>query len=124
MTRRQVALLVLALGAVVGLRPSPEPARADAGLEMRRTELEVGGRVTEVVPADVDGDKKKDLLVVRGREVLVYRQAPDGGFSPEPNQRFRFHPSTVLFDVADLDGDGKVEVELSVDPSVQVEGGS
>lgn len=107
-----MALLVGAAGLVVGLRPSPEPALADAGLEMRRTELEVGGRVTEVVPADVDGDKKKDLLVVRGREVLVYRQAPDGGFSPEPNQRFRFHPSTVLFDVADLDGDGKVEVVL------------
>lgn len=110
-SRRRLALLVGALGIAMGLR-AEEPARAEAGLELRRIELEVGGRVTEVVPADVDGDKKKDLLVVRGREVLVYRQAPDGGFSPEPNQRFRFHPSTVLFDVADLDGDGKVEVLL------------
>jgi hypothetical protein len=85
-SRARLALLVGTIGALVGLRPAPAPVRADAGLEMRRIELEVGGRVTEVVPADVDGDERKDLLVVRGREVLVYRQ--------------------------DLDGDGKVEVVL------------
>src|SRR5690606_30568954 len=75
-------------------------------------DIEVGGKVTEVVPVDVDGDGRKDLLVVRGREALLYLQGPDGGFTTEPVQRFRFHPRTVLFDVGDLDGDGRAEVVL------------
>ena len=65
MSRRPIILIVLALGAVVGLRPE-EPVLADAGLEMRRIELEVGGRVTEVVPADVDGDNHVEIVLGHG----------------------------------------------------------
>ena len=110
MTRRapaRAALLLLCaapFAAAPGQDPGPIALRAHA--------LEVGGRMTEVLPVDVNGDRRLDLLVIRGREGLLYLQGGDGAWPREPNQRFRFHPSTVLFDVADLDGDGAAEVVL------------
>lgn len=110
--RRALGATVVVAGAV-GLLAAPRPAPAQAGaLKLQRIDLEVGGKVTEVVPADVDGDGRRDLLIVRGREALLHLQAPDGGFAAEPVQRFRFHPRTVLFDVGDLDGDRRAEVVL------------
>lgn len=102
-----------ALGVAVAAVGAPGPARSQSGgLALARVDIEVGGKITEVVPFDVDGDGKKDLLVVRGREALLYLQGKDGGFGREPAQRFRFHPRTVLFDVGDITGDGRAEVVL------------
>ncbi len=92
--------------------PGQAPAGPPPELALERWDLEVGGRVTDVVPIDVAGNGRKDLLVVRGREALVFLQRDDGGFAAEPNQRFRFHPRSVLFDAGDLDGDGRDEVVL------------
>jgi hypothetical protein len=78
----------------------------------RRYDLQVGGRITEVLPVDLDGDQREDLLVVRGREALVFFQGKDGSWPRRASQRFRFHPRTVLFDVGDVDGDGLAEVVL------------
>ncbi|MCO5171919.1 MAG: VCBS repeat-containing protein [Planctomycetes bacterium] len=108
MRRALVWLPLLAAGVA-----APGHVRSQArGLPLARVDIEVGGKVTEVVPVDVDGDGKKDLLVVRGREALLYFQGKDGGFGREPAQRFRFHPRTVLFDVGDITGDGRAEVVL------------
>ncbi len=111
--RRRALGLTIVAGALGGSLSSPAPAPAQGGgLALRRVDLEVGGKVTEVVPVDVDGDGRKDLLIVRGREALLHLQGADGSFAAEPMQRFRFHPRTVLFDVGDLDGDGRAEVVL------------
>jgi hypothetical protein len=104
-----------AFAALAALAAAGAPARAPArptGLSFERIDLDTGGRITEVVPVDVDGDGRKDLLVVRGREALLFLQGQDGTWARQPVQRFRFHPSTVLFDVGDLDGDGTAEVVL------------
>lgn len=104
---------LLALPALLLALPAPPaPGGPPPAIAFRRFELEVGGRMTEVIPADVDGDRRKDLLVVRGREALLYLQGSDGSWPSQPNQRFRFHPTTVLFDLEDLDGDGAAEVLL------------
>ncbi|MCA8923600.1 MAG: VCBS repeat-containing protein [Planctomycetes bacterium] len=98
------ALLAAASPVTQGLPPGP--------IGFASTGLEVGGKITEVLPRDLDGDGRLDLLVVRGREALVYFQEEGGAWPPAPNQRFRFHPRTVLFDVGDLDGDGAAELVL------------
>jgi len=111
--RRSRGLLLF--GAVAALTVASAPERAPAqqkGLTLERVDLEVGGKITEVVPADVDGDGKQDLLIVRGREALLYLQGQNGAWSAQPVQRFRFHPTTVLFDVGDIDGDGRAEIVL------------
>lgn len=113
MSRTSRALLLV--GAAAALLAAGAPRRAPAqqqGVTLERVDLEVGGKITEVIPADVDGDGKQDLLIVRGREALLYLQGADGVWSPQPVQRFRFHPTTVLFDVGDIDGDGRAEVVL------------
>ena len=128
MTRASPRLLavLLLLGWGAPLAPGPGQAGGAAvaqdapRIALRRHDLEVGGRMTEVVPVDVDGDRRLDLLVVRGREGLLYLQGADGGWPREPNQRFRFHPTTVLFDLADLDGDGAAEVVLLQPEGVSV----
>ncbi len=103
----------LAAGALLTLLSAPPaPARPPAQVAFARTDLEVGGRITEVLVHDLDGDGRLDLFVVRGREALVFFQQADGGWPAAPNQRFRFHPRTVLFDVGDLEGDGTAEVVL------------
>lgn len=109
MKRRALLFLPALLFAI----PAAEaPGGPPPAIAFKRYELEVGGRMTEVIPSDVDGDRRKDLLVVRGREALLYLQGGDGSWPSQPNQRFRFHPTTVLFDLEDLDGDGAAEVLL------------
>jgi hypothetical protein len=109
MNRRAPIIVAFALALVVA--PTLAPAQGE-GLRFYRIDLEVGGKVTEVVPVDADGDGKKDLLVIRGREALLWLQGKDGTWPAEPVQRFRFHPSAILFDVGDIDRDGKAEVVL------------
>lgn len=100
-----LALLCASVPGHGSATPPPE-------VRFERVDLETEGRVTEILPTDLDGDGKLDLLVVCGRRVLVFFQGADGSWRKQAHQRFRFHPRTVLFDVGDLDGDGKQEIVL------------
>jgi FG-GAP-like repeat len=110
--RRALARGLVIVGLTVALLlPGTAPAQ-DARASFERVDLEVGGRITEVMAHDLDGDGLGDLLVVRGREALIYFQGAGRSWPSEPNQRFRFHPRTILFDIGDLDGDGQAEIVL------------
>ncbi|MBL4850384.1 MAG: VCBS repeat-containing protein [Planctomycetes bacterium] len=112
MTRRSVRAVLIAAGALCALTPGHAPAGPPPALRFDRVDLETEGRVTEIVPADLNGDGKRDLLVVCGRQVLVFFQGADGSWRKQAHQRFRFHPRTVLFDVGDINGDGRQEIVL------------
>lgn len=100
------------LGFLCAFAPGHGAAGPPPEIRFARVDLETEGRVTEVVARDLDGDGKQDLLVVCGRQALIFFQAQDGTWRRQAHQRFRLHPKTVLFDVGDVDGDGKQEIVL------------
>lgn len=109
----RLAALATALGLAPALAslvvPSPASARP-APLRLDRFVIETHGKVTDVLVEDLDGDGKKDLLLVMGREVRVHFQRPDGSFPAEADQRFRLDPRAAIFDVGDVRGEGKKDV--------------
>jgi len=106
--RLWVAGLALLCASIPGHGTATPPPE----IRFERVDLETEGRVTEIVPADLNGDGKQDLFVVCARQALVFFQGADGSWRKQAHQRFRFHPRTVLFDVGDIDGDGKQEIVL------------
>jgi hypothetical protein len=97
---------------------------------MERVVLKLPGRVTAVVPADVDGDGQMDLLVfwnqgfppsTRSR-VSVFR-AESGKISPRPVQVRSLPRGTVAFDVGDIDADRRADVLLLCADGVWALGG-
>ena len=85
-------------------------AHAEGAPSFREFPIGPGQRVTDHIPIDLDGDGFLDLVLVRRREVSIFLQR-DGRFEPErPNQRFNFVDAAIIWDHADLDGDGRPEV--------------
>lgn len=103
--RRLSLLVTLALvwlaarGSVPGYTDVPP-------LDLKRFELEIGGRITDVSWEDLNGDKRLDLLIIRGREIQVFFQS-EQGFSSQAQQKWKFDSRAVLFDTIDFKGDGK-----------------
>jgi hypothetical protein len=97
---------------------------------MERVVLKLPGRVTAVVPADLDGDRDMDLLVfwnqgfppaTRSR-VSVFRSA-GGRVDPKPAQVLSLPDETVAYDVGDVDADGRDDVLLLCADGVWALGG-
>jgi len=90
-----------------------------AGGPMERVVLKLPGRVTSVVPADVDGNGEMDLLVFWSQgfppasrsRVSVFRTV-EGKVSPRPVQVQSLPKQTVAFDVGDVDADRRADVLL------------
>ncbi len=92
---------------------------AASSISMHRVELKVAGHIDEVVPADLDGDGKRELLVFwrqgafpnEKHRVSVYGLA---GGVPEKRARqaFSLPAATAGIDVGDVDGDGRDDVLL------------
>ncbi len=89
------------------------------GLSLDKVELKVPGRVTTVVPADVDGDQWLDLLVFWRQgypprsvtRVSVFANT-EGVVATQAGQVFSLPAGTVAFDVGDSDQDGRADILL------------
>ena len=72
--------------------------------------LRVPGRVLGIKVEDLDGDKRRDLIVVFGTEherVIALFFDHGGSFSAEPDQTLVAPKNATFVDVGDLDGDGR-----------------
>jgi hypothetical protein len=97
---------------------------------LERVELKLPGRVTTVVPADLDGDGQQDLLVFWSQgfpptsvnRVSVFRSI-GGKVSPRPVQVRSLPKGTVAFDVGDIDADRRTDLLLLCADGVWALGG-
>lgn len=86
---------------------------------MERVVLKLPGRVTAVIPADVDGNGDQDLLVFWNQgfppttisRVSVFRSV-GGRVTPKPVQVLSLPKGTVAFDVGDVDADRRADLLL------------
>lgn len=69
-----------------------------------------GTRIVDHVAVDLNGDKRDDLLLVRGRRVELYMHGDSGFDAKRPVQRFNFVDNAILWTHADLDGDKRAEI--------------
>ena len=86
---------------------------------MERVVLKLPGRVTAVIPADVDGNGDQDLLVFWNQgfppttisRVSVFRSV-GGRVTPKPVQVLSLPKGTVAFYVGDVDADRRADLLL------------
>jgi hypothetical protein len=91
------AVVFAALGAAACPR-----ARAEGNFTFQRTILRTGGKVTRRVIYDVDRDGLGDVLLFRGRTVLLFKQKTRKGFSRWPDQVLRVWRNAVMCDLMHL----------------------
>lgn len=72
--------------------------------------VDTGGQVQDVALADVDGDRKLDLVAARRGSILVLRGGGKGGFSLAEGATLAAGDGIYSVTVADLDGDGRADV--------------
>jgi hypothetical protein len=85
--------------------------------QLQTEQLRVPGRVLGVRAEDVDGDGRRDLIVVfaggrapaqvRRIAAFFYGHKKEGGYSSEPDQILDPPRGTAFVDLGDVDGDGK-----------------
>jgi hypothetical protein len=116
MTARRAAAVTaylaatLAIAAGVSALVAPAPVRALPNpIKLNRFEIEAHDKITEVLLEDLNGDGRKDLILLLGREVRIYFQRENGSFPGEPDQRFRIDPRAVIMDIGNLLGEGKTK---------------
>lgn len=63
-----------------------------------------------VVVADVDGDKRADILAATGSSALVFLGDGRGGFAPAAGSPFPAGPGAYQLAVGDINDDGKLDV--------------
>jgi hypothetical protein len=105
--RRQVLTLLLSTALLwITAYGSVPGYTAPVELKFSVIDIEVGGKLSDATYEDLNGDKKLDILIVKGREIQIFFQT-EAGFAKQPSQRWKFDRRAVLFDTVDLNGDGK-----------------
>jgi hypothetical protein len=107
--------LALGLALILVLAVWPAPCKADkfAAYGMR-----VLDRITEIAPADLNGDGYEDLVVLhtKGRTpdierwISVFWHKPDGGFSSAADLTWRLPEEVAAVDVGDVSEDPGMEI--------------
>jgi len=114
--RRQFLPVFPVLVAAVFLAALPACPRArGAAPRYEVIPLQLGLPLEKIIPADLDGDGLRDLLVVRERELAVFFQDPPGFRFSRPDARLELEyseeaRSSSAWDVADLSGSGRPQV--------------
>jgi hypothetical protein len=88
-----------------GARLEAWQAPPHSGPDLSRVRAAVGARLQPPLVADVDGDGANEVLHLHAGKVTLYRYRPGQGLVPGDS-----YPSDTLPAVADLDGDGKLEM--------------
>lgn len=107
-------LPVVFAAALAGAAGAERPRDHQTFRRQVRLRLPAGTGPVRVGAADVDGDRKLDLIVVGGKsgKVLIYRGDGAGGFSSEPRV-FDAGPTPGGLAIGDVNGDGKPDVVLT-----------
>ena len=117
--RLACVFLTVVLAVAASALITATPVRALPGeIKLRAFDIEAHDKITEVLAEDLDGDGRKDLLLLLGREVRIYFQREAGGFPAEPDQRFRIDPRAVVMDLGDVLGDGTKQIAFIRDDGV------
>src|SRR6185295_12557236 len=79
--------------------------------QFRIEKLRVPGRVLGVKAEDLDGDKRRDLIVVflgaeRQRALALFFDK-NGSYPTEPDQTLVTPKNATFIDIGDVDGDGR-----------------
>jgi hypothetical protein len=85
-------------------------SRAPDGTWTRTEELPTGLSPVRIAAADLDGDRRKDLVVVNSilGSLSIYLQQPDGSFVPAAGIEAGTFSSDVV--LADVNGDGRLDI--------------
>lgn len=112
------AALLLAAGAA---GPSPRGQGGAALFEPGRN-LAVGGQPTDVALADVDNDRKLDVVTANAGsdEVAILLGDGRGGFGPAPDRRFVVGPKPHRVALGDVDRDGRLDIATAAHDSHDV----
>jgi hypothetical protein len=103
MNRKLIALAALPLAALASSFVVPAPVDAlPREIKLRRFEIPCHEKLNEILVEDLDGDGKRDLLLLLGRELRVHFQRESGTFEAEPDQRFKIDPRAVIMDVGSV----------------------
>jgi hypothetical protein len=109
----RLGVVLVSLASATAAAALLEPPRANAlpaPIQFDRTVIQTHGKVTDLIIDDLDGDGRKDLVVVMGREVRVFFQRDKGAFPATPDQSFRIDPRASIFDLGDIRGEGKKDL--------------
>ena len=91
-----------------------------SGLEFKQLDLNAGGAIQTVRVVDLNGDGSKDLVVSvsqmdatsKRRKLAVFFARDQGLFPETPTVSMTVPEETCLFDMADMEGDGRQEILL------------
>jgi hypothetical protein len=113
MTGRTATVLAAASMACVLLAHGPV-----TGADFSTSSLRVGGKVDRRVVFDADSDGRKDIVLFRGRRIILFLQKKDRSFSTWPDQILRIWRNAVLCDLTRLKATDSAALVMASESSV------
>jgi len=99
-----LAVVICLAAALCALRAGPAAALAFTP----PVHYDVGGRPADIAAADLNGDRRLDLVASAGGGISVFIATGPGRFAPAASTSLEHRPGAIA--VADLDGDGAPDI--------------